>query len=473
MLPDVSHEKGKIGTKIVLGLVFLIMIGSLALSDVTGLINGGLGNGTVATINGERITTLTLQREMQRVASRINVPQDQAQSPQFAEEVLRIMIAEKLNAQGARKMKLNFSDAQVAAEIKKVLDSPLADKKMDVKTRYDMMLRNSGLSEKEFIETVRASLAQRLTDDALEAAKLPDPLWARIEAARKEERRDVLFVNIPLDEASVKTGKEADDWAKKFYNDNQSMFMQPEARSGRAFVITKDALTKAGGEDTQNYLMEIEDAFAGGDDIDAVVKQYNLETRKATNAELTGDLEEDVVSSAIPQENGDAIFVVAEDITPAQPQPFDTVKKDLIDLYRKQTAMENAQKAAITLKAAANPASMVNDMKGVETFSRESVAYSDDVADVFETAETNKLIELKSLENGDLRFAIIRSITPGNMAPYKAQKASDKDFSDAQSEDGNLYADQILSAWYDQSDIKINDSLLKKFGRPAQTDESL
>ncbi len=468
MLSDLSHGKNNLLTKIVLGFVFILMLASLAFSDVRGVIAGGIGHGTVASVNGERITTIQLQREMQRIAYRMNLSTEQTKDPRFAEQVLRIMIADKLNTQGLKDLNLEFSDAQVAAEIKKTLSSPmLAQSGTDVKSRYQTMLKSSGLSEKEFVQTVRTSLGQRVLDEALFAAKLPDPLWANVEKARKDERRDILFVNVPLKQDDVKIDKVAEEWMQQFYNDNQEKFMNPEERHGRVFVLSAAQLKEAGAADTQNYLMEIEDAFSSGDDADAVAKQYKLEARPATDKELAGDLEEDLVSSAVPLEKGDYGFVLVDNITAAAPKPYDDVKDTLAKVYRQKTAYEAAQQTVIALRAATDPEKAIQNMDGAETFSRESVALADDVAPLFATAQTGTLIDLPPLANGDLRFAIIRSITPGKAEKFTAHKASMKELQDAQNEDSNMYADQILSYWYDNADIKVNEKVMKAFAQPV------
>lgn len=482
MLTDLSHGKGSLVTKIVLGMVFALMLASLILMDVQGMSGARLSNGTVAEVNGERITSVDLQREMQRVAWRMNLPQSQAQSAQFAEEVLRIMIAERLNLAGLKDLHLRFSDAQVANEVKSLMSAPGAGgKDMDVKTRYETMLRNNGLSEKEFLQNIRNSLAQRVMDEALDAGKLPDPLWARVEEGRKSERRDILFVNVPVNTNAVKLDKDADAWMQQFYNDNKDKFMVPEIRKGRAFVVSKEALAEKGGEDQHDYLMEIEDAFAGGDDAVAVAKQYGLKddavTDKLWASEQAQGLDAGEVSSAIALEDGAYAFVVVDDVTPAQPKAFADVKAELGKLYQQKTAYEEAQKRVITLKAAVNPEAMLKGMNGVDTFARESVAYSDDadIAPLFATAQTGTLLELPPAANGDLRFAIVRSITSGKSGPYTPAKAGMDDFRAAQTDDSTILADQILTAWYNKAKIKINEKALAATVaalQPASTDES-
>lgn len=469
MLSDLSHGKGSLITKIVLGIVFLLMLSSLVIMDVRGVISGSAGNGVAAKVNGERITLIDLQKELQRMAQRTGVSAEQARDPQFINYVLQSMVADKLTEQGLGKLSLRFSDKQVARELKTLLTDPLNPSKEGLALRYQMALRQSGMSEKEFESTVRTSLAQRLVNESLEAGKLPDPLMANVNKALAAEKRDIVFINIPVKPDSIKITAEAKTWMDEFYQANLDKFMTPETRKGRVFILAKAQIDKNAKDDPQNYIMEIEDAFAGSEDAASVAKQYELTQRPATEAELAGDdVDAGMVGNAMPLDNGNFGFVAVDDITPAKPKGFASVETDLQKLWQQKQAFEQAQELAAKLKSASDPLAEAR-AQGDKVFlsSRESVSPQDDVKPLFETSGTNKLIDLPTLENGDLRFGVVRSITPGD-SQWQPAKATLADFKAAQSDKAStLYADQLLSYWYDMAKINVNDAVVQTLAQAA------
>lgn len=465
-------------TKIVVMTMIVLGVSALVLMDVRGVMHNGAGIQDAAVIDGERITTRDVDTRAEMMAQKMGVPRDKIDGSGIKEYVLQGLIAQKLAEKALNGMGLRFSDKAVAEELRQMLTDP-QNPNADLAQRYEMMLRQSGQSRKEFEDNLRTEIAKRIVDEALAASLLPDPLLAHAKAARAAEKRDLAVITVTPSVSKVK-GEPSAEVVQDVYEANKAAFTTPEKRSGRVFSISQDALTKLAGKDgdAQETLTEIEDAFFGGEKPEEIAKQYGLAVEKTITdmskpegdyGAALFDLEAGEVSSALPL-SGDKkgfAFVVLDSVTEAKPRPMQDVKPQIVTLWREQQAVSDAKDLIADIKVAQDPIS-VAQKGGAEVVTLDGESYSEDVQPLFDTATLGKAVELPSKDQNEVKLGVVKRILRGTTAAWKPVESPVKDFQLAQSQSVEDVFYRLITPFVAKAKIELNQSAIVGAPLPPQ-----
>jgi len=225
----------KIVVKVVTFVLFGLLIASFAIWGIGDIFRGGGRVRAVAEVGDRKITdqefSRTLTRELNRLSNRLGqrLDMEQARALGLPDQVLGQMISRALLDLKAADQGIVVTDEQVGRRIQRepAFQSDLGafDRSLFLQT-----LRVSGLSEEEYVETLRRDLVrERLVGAAASAVSAPEMLAETLYRYR-EERRAARILKVPND--SVTELPEPEESAlKAFHEEFSDRFMAPELRS--------------------------------------------------------------------------------------------------------------------------------------------------------------------------------------------------------------------------------------------------
>ncbi len=222
-----SREKS---VRILLGglllLVALSMLTYLVPSYNTGA--AGPSDSVVASVGGDTITTLDMQKVIQGTLKNRQLPPSAIAT--FIPQMVQEAITEKALAYQAKQLGLEVSDADVATTIRQTLPNLFPNGKFVGKDVYAQMLASQDLTIDQFESDLkRQILVQRLRDIAVEGTVVT-PQEIEAEYKKKNEKIKIQYVKLVSDKFKAEAVPSADDIAK-FYQANTSRFTVPEKKN--------------------------------------------------------------------------------------------------------------------------------------------------------------------------------------------------------------------------------------------------
>ena len=160
-----------------LGLM-VMAVGGLVLMDVGGFFRGTMSSNTVVKGGGVNIGIMEFDRTLRRALSSQGIPPAEAMKLGLVEQILNSEIQNRLFTSQARSFGLEVSDGSVKRQISKLAE-PLAAGGATKKEALQQILRTQGISESEFVGSIRQEMANTLLRAALSPpATLSSPLMA-------------------------------------------------------------------------------------------------------------------------------------------------------------------------------------------------------------------------------------------------------------------------------------------------------
>ncbi len=350
------------------GLLLLAFVG-LALMDYRGMLSGNYQSSNVATIDGEKITTVEFEQLMQQALRRQKMSTEEAYKSGYPAQYLQNEINSRVLTKNVRDLGLIVSNEEAAKQLQ-VMISPLTAQGMDKKEALQRMLYNMGISEGQLVESMKAQIGvETLMKSISTGIKAPPQMAADALKYRSEARRAEYFT-VSADEAGK--AEQPDEKAlEEYYKKISSRFMIPESRTLAVLVVDAKSLglskdpTEA---DRKAWYEEHKDSYKVGErrviaqlvvpkkeDADKLFaeaqKEKNLEalskgagksistyvrSGEYTEAETPTDL-----SEAFKAEKGAVLgpvetplgFLIAqvEDVKPASVRDYDEVKSDVAE----------------------------------------------------------------------------------------------------------------------------------------------
>lgn len=243
MLEGMKKGVGKI-VMWVLGVLLIASFAVWGIGDMTGAISNPDG---VATVAGQRITQREFQeqfrREMDRLRERIGeIDREQARSLGIADSTLDGMISRRLLAEQARDLGLLINDEAIVQQIRRQPAFRNALGHFD-RSVYQNVLANSGISEGQYIASLRHDMQQDYLANAISGGvSAPDRLAETVYRYRNE-RRNTEVIKVPragLDKAP--TPSEQDLAA--YLSANEDSFMAPEYRQLSILYLNPEEVAK-------------------------------------------------------------------------------------------------------------------------------------------------------------------------------------------------------------------------------------
>lgn len=221
---------------------FLVLAGGgLVLTDVGGFFRGGVSATDVANVGNLTISAREFDRNIRNVLARQGITPSEAYQSGLMDSVLRNEVNTRLLTIGTHDMGLKVSDEEVARQIRSMTED-FANTETNPKLVIQSMLRQQGISEGEFIDSIRQQTVNTLLTDSIRSAAnfVPEPLAQTLYAYENESRT----VNvITLTNNSVRDIVEpTDESLQSFYEANKFFYLIPEHRTITIATLNTDML---------------------------------------------------------------------------------------------------------------------------------------------------------------------------------------------------------------------------------------
>ncbi|MBK9235639.1 MAG: SurA N-terminal domain-containing protein [Rhodoferax sp.] len=262
-------------TKIMMGLLFLLIIPSFVLFGIDGYNNFRDNAVSVAKVGGHDITQqewdYAHKNEVERLrAARPNLDIKLLDSPELRYATLERLVQENVLAQAAEQTRLSTSDARLARELQQVpaIASLIgADGKLD-RERYRQLVAAQGLTPEGFEARVRKDLSVRQVQESVTASGIAAAALADVALNAFFEKREVQVATFkPSDFVGKIEPTEAE--LEAFYKANQPLFQAPEAASIEYLVLDLDAIKKTvtpNESDVKSYYEQNAERLSGDEE---------------------------------------------------------------------------------------------------------------------------------------------------------------------------------------------------------------
>ncbi len=220
--------------KILTFILFGLLILSFAVWGIGDMFRGGGQIAVVAEVGDIEIPRERFQRnlssEINRVSAALGTRIDAEQAMQFGlvNQVLSQMVTRALLDQQADDLGMVVTDEQIREAI---LEEPAFQDSLGnfSRERFIQVLRGSGLSEDEFIASLRRDVKrQQITSAFTGAVTVPAPL-AEAMYRRNAQQRIARYIELPFDSVGEIEPPD-DETLARFLEENQANFMAPEYR---------------------------------------------------------------------------------------------------------------------------------------------------------------------------------------------------------------------------------------------------
>ncbi len=297
--------------------------------------------------NSEKSRQLAqMTREQQR-----DIYADVASQNEFAKGVLTKITTQQMANNRANDMGFVVSDKRIAQEIREYPEfqengefSPFA---------FDAVLNNSGYSEAEFANVLRSQVLRSMVLGAM-SVPVPVPEFA-VQAAYNARygKRDIEFATVKYSQFNADAP--SDEQLKDFYKKNPQMV--PETRAVSYVFVETDMAQPDKYDEGYAKAIKIEDDIIAGNSMQdaankhggkyVALKAFDRDNRPVdkilTDAMIAKifDMDSGLESEMIETKNG-FVFVRVDSVNPEHVAEFDSVKKSLINDWKKSEQKKSA-----------------------------------------------------------------------------------------------------------------------------------
>lgn len=225
---------------------FLLMAGGgLVLTDVGGFFRGGnFGNHDVAKGGGVTIGVQEFDRTVRRVLGAQGISPQEAYRLGLINQILTSEIQQRLLTRETQNLGVHVSDDDVMTQISKLTASIAAAGGQNKSDAIRQILRQQGISEEEFINSIRQETGNTLLRGALlSGAGIVPPALVSDYYRFEKQTRDVEAI-ILSSESVTGIDQPTDDQLTKYYDANKLEYAIPETRSLTLAVLNTAMLKK-------------------------------------------------------------------------------------------------------------------------------------------------------------------------------------------------------------------------------------
>ncbi len=229
----------KTGVRILLG----VIIGILAIGMLAYLIPGA-GSGTsdvasndsVASVGGKQITRAEVQRQLQRIQAKGQMPPQLA--PLYAQQIIEQLVVGKMIEIEAERLGITVSSKEVFDRIKVFMPTAFQGDSHVPTEEYAQQIQAQmpGVSIEEFEDLVRQSIIQQKVQALVTSSATVSPEEIKAEFQRKNEKIKLEYVVIKPDSLESQIAVSDADLAA-YYEKNKALYQLPEQRIVRYFLI--------------------------------------------------------------------------------------------------------------------------------------------------------------------------------------------------------------------------------------------
>lgn len=244
MLIWMREGKGSKIIKYVLFSMLVMAVAGLVLTDVGGFFRTDMTSNVVVKGGGVNISSVEFDRTLRRVLAAQGMQSEEAYRLGLVDRVITSEIQNRFFQKETHALGLYVSDEALSAQIAKLAESLQSDGRSK-KEALQQILRQQGISESEFVGSLRGEMANSILQNALSApASLTSPLMAQSLYRYDNEKRAVRF--IVLSQNSVKgLTKPTEENLRKYYDANKVGYLIPETRTITVATLKPSMLDKA------------------------------------------------------------------------------------------------------------------------------------------------------------------------------------------------------------------------------------
>lgn len=235
-------------TKLMMGLLFLLIIPAFVLVGVDGFKRINASGPSVAEIGSHGISQGDWDAAHKREADRLRqsmptIDPKMLDSAEAKYATLERMVHEQVIGQVAQDGHLTTTDARLAAEILKIPGVRKADGSVD-REAYKTFLLRQGYPQPEVFEAqLRTDMTLRQVEGSVADTALPSPTLAGLVLGALYQRREIQIARFaPSDFASKVSVTDAD--LDAYYQANQALFKMPESANIEYVVLDMDSVKK-------------------------------------------------------------------------------------------------------------------------------------------------------------------------------------------------------------------------------------
>jgi peptidyl-prolyl cis-trans isomerase D len=434
-------------TKIMMGLLFLLIIPSFVMFGIEGYSRFNDGGVVVAKVNGNKIVQAEWdaahKREVDRIrASMPNVDVKMFDTPEAKYATLERLVREQVIAAAAQKLHLVASDARLARELQQspsIASLRSADGKLDME-RYKQMVASQGMTPEMFETQVRADLSNRQVIQGVQASAYATPAQTQTALNAFMQRREAQILNFPAADFLSKVSLSDAD-LKAYYDKNAAQFQSPESA------------------DIEFVVLDIESQRQT-----VTVNEQDLKTYYEQNLQRLSSKEERRASHIL--------ITAAKDAPEAEKKAARAKAEDLLKLVKAKPASF----AEVARKNSQDPGSAVKggDLdffgRGAMVKAFEDAAFSlkkSDISDVVESEFGYHIIQLTDIKSPKAQS--FESLRPALEADLKKQQAQKK-YAELAETFSNMVYEQSDSLKPVSDKLKLNIQKASQVGRvPAVT----
>jgi len=238
-------------TKIMMGLLFLLIIPSFVMFGIDGYSRFKDQGAVVAQVDGNKITQAEWdnahKREVERI--RVSVPNIDTkllESPEARYATLERLVHEQVLVAATQKLHLTASDARLARELQQnptIASLRSADGKLDME-RYRQLVASQGMTPEMFEAQVRSDVSTRQVMQGLQNSAWTSSAQTQTALNAYFQRRDIQVQRFAPSEFVSKVQVSEDD-VKAFYQANAKRFQSPESADVEYLVLDLDAVRQS------------------------------------------------------------------------------------------------------------------------------------------------------------------------------------------------------------------------------------
>ena len=429
-----------------------------------------MGDTTLVRVGPEKISVQQYNLERSRELAQMtkdemrDVYVDPVASAQFQNNIISKLTTQKMVENRGEKMGFIVSDHRIAREIREYPE--FQENGVFSTLKFDTVLRNSGYSEADFAEILRASVLRSMVLGSM-SAPIKTPIFAATAMynARYAER-NIEYTTVRFDD--FKVGTPSDEDLREYYAQNPQTIA--ETRTASYVLIPADMSKPDAYSDAYDIAVRVEDAIIGGDSLrDAAAKNkakfVSLKPFTVKMAPSDDVLTDAMVSKLMSMDEGSEsemietksgfVIMRVDKITPAHTAEFETVKKNLVSDWTRDAKRKQAYVRANEILVDVNAGGNMTNKKSA-TVSRTAGAPDDVLVAAFKSAPGSN-----SIVAGDNAFYVVSiksdvkpTTNPKKMADIgnEMQKLSTKQITD----DYNSFLIR-------EYPIKINERVYRRF----------
>jgi len=286
-------------TKTILMILVFAFIATIVVDWGMGGLKRSQPRGIIASVNGNEIHveeyTRRYQNELAQYRQQSGQEPEGYQLEQFENRVFENLVQQRLLNEVIKKVHLDASDAEIIEEIYNNPPQELRQDKVfqdstgafDMQ-RYQAALNNPGANEfwSSVENYLRMSLPMRKLDNLLKASAVVTDDDVRLDYMKRNMKATANYIAFKADQFIAAVTDPTEDAIKKYYDQHESDYHQPEQRV-IDYVLLDLKATKADSEATRSRAQDILQELKSGADFANLAEIYSQDEGSAKNG---GDL---------------------------------------------------------------------------------------------------------------------------------------------------------------------------------------